>query len=258
MKQAVRVEVEDAVAEVVLDRPPVNALSTGLYEEILEVFTTLDERDDVSVILLRSGCERAFCAGADVRELETIVNSGDPALDERRQALARRVYDAVRGVAQPTIAVIGGAAIGGGAVLAACCDIRYAGSGARIGLTEINVARCGGGRHLMRLLPQGALREMYFTGEPLAAAEALRLGLVDKLVDGDPLAAARDLAARIAAKSPVALRFAKRALNESEFLPLDEGYAVEQGYTLRLGRTDDAVEAARAFLEKRRPVWSGH
>lgn len=99
---------------------------------------------------------------------------------------------------------------------------------------------------------------MYFTGEPLTAAEASAFGLIDELtLDGEAFSAARVLAERIAANSPLALRLAKRALNESEFEPLSDGYSIEQGYTIQLGRSYDAHEALRAFFEKRPPSWQG-
>jgi enoyl-CoA hydratase/carnithine racemase len=108
----------------------------------------------------------------------------------------------------------------------------------------------------MRFAPSAVVREMYFTGGPLTAEEALQYGLVNATFEaGTELAAARELAMRIAAKSPVSLRIAKEALNAAEWLPVSEGYALEQTYTLRLARTPDGVEAARAFLEKRDPIW---
>jgi enoyl-CoA hydratase/carnithine racemase len=192
-----------------------------------------------------------------MNEVAEQVNSDSDEGLIRQQALARAAYEAVTTCAQPTIVVINGPALGAGAVLAACCDIRYASTAATIGLPEINVGRCGGGRHLMRFAPNGIVREMYFTGEALTADEARDVGLVNKtFAPGRELAAARLLAHRIGAQSPFALRMAKEALNGAEPLPVAEGYALEQQYTIRLGRSPDAVEAARAFLEKRRPEWN--
>ncbi|WP_262700725.1 MULTISPECIES: enoyl-CoA hydratase-related protein [Streptomyces] len=254
-EHGVRLETHGPIAEVVLDRPPVNAVTVEMYERLVTVFRGLSSRTDVHAVLLRSDV-RMFSAGADIKQpVEAVSPSEDAA--ERRQRMARTAYEAILDCALPTIAVVNGAALGAGAVLAACCDIRYAARDARIGLPEITAGRCGGGSHLMRLLPQGQVRLMYFAGEPVDAAEAHRTGLVQRVAGTEEiLAEARELAGRIAAKSPLGLRLAKRALNEAEVLPVRPGYAAEQVYTLRLGAHPDAAEAARAVLEKRAPVWS--
>ena len=244
------------IAEVVLDRAPVNAVSTGMYEELISAFRGLSRRQDVHAAVLRSANERMFSAGADIREATSSPSCAETP-DEYRQRLAKMCYDAILDCAIPTIAAVNGYALGAGAVLAACCDIRYAAVDAQIGLPEINAGRCGGGRHLMRLIPQGKTRLMYFTGEPVDAAEALRVGLVERVCEPDSLLPeVRALAAKIAGKSPLGLRLAKRALNDSESMPVREGYAREQTYTLRLAQTADAAEAASAVLEKRAPRWS--
>lgn len=254
----IRVEVDGAIAQIVIDRPPVNAVSTAMYEALIRAFTEVGAREDVLVVLLCSGVERHFSAGADIRELEQIVTSGTSELDERRQRLARQAYALLLDLPQPAIAVVNGTTLGAGAVLAACCDIRIGSSRAKIGLTEVNVARCGGARHLMRLLPQGVVRRMYFTATPLTAEQALHYGFFEELHEpGTERDAALAMARTIAGKSPLALRLAKEALNACEPLSIGEGYPLEQDYTLRLARSQDAREAARAFLEKREPVWVG-
>ncbi|WP_413806381.1 enoyl-CoA hydratase-related protein [Streptomyces sp. OE57] len=254
-EHGVRLETHGPIAEVVLDRPPVNAVTVEMYERLVTVFRELSSRTDVHAVLLRSDV-RMFSAGADIKQPVEAVSPSEGAA-ERRQRMARTAYEAILDCSLPTIAVVNGAALGAGAVLAACCDIRYAAQDARIGLPEITAGRCGGGSHLMRLLPQGQVRLMYFTGEPIDAVEAHRTGLVQRVAGTEEiLAEARELAGRIAAKSPLGLRLAKRALDEAEVLPVKPGYAAEQVYTLRLGAHPDAAEAARAVLEKRAPVWS--
>ncbi len=254
----VKISNEGRVGVITMDRPPVNAMSTEMYGELNDAFQVVSRREDISVVLLVSTSERCFNAGADVKELSVMTAAGDSGRDERRQALARTMFDSILGNRQPVIGVINGAALGAGAVIAACCDIRYASERATIGMPEINVGRCGGGRHMMRLLPQGKMREMYFTGRPIDAQEAYRLGLFQRVVPhGTEREAAMELAREIASKSPLALRLAKEALNACEPLPISEGYALEQTFTLRLAKSEDAKEATRAFVEKRSPVWSG-
>jgi enoyl-CoA hydratase/carnithine racemase len=254
----IKISNEGRIGFVTMDRPPVNAMSTEMYGELNDAFQAVSRREDISVVLLVSSSERCFNAGADVKEISAMTAAGDTGRDERRQAIARTMFDSILTNRQPVIAVINGPALGAGAVIAACCDIRYASERATIGMPEINVGRCGGGRHMMRLLPQGKMREMYFTGRPIDAQEAYRLGLFERVVPhGAERNAAMELAREIASKSPLALRLAKEALNSCEPLPISEGYALEQTFTLRLARSEDAKEATRAFMEKRAPVWTG-
>ena len=254
----VKISNEGRIGFITMDRPPVNAMSTEMYGELNDAFQAVGGREDISVVLLVSSSERCFNAGADVKEISAMTAAGDTGRDERRQALARTMFDSILTNRQPVIAVINGPALGAGAVIAACCDIRYASERATIGMPEINVGRCGGGRHMMRLLPQGKMREMYFTGRPIDAQEAYRLGLFERVVPhGTERSVAMELAREIASKSPLALRLAKEALNSCEPLPISEGYALEQTFTLRLAKSEDAKEAMRAFMEKRAPVWTG-
>ncbi|WP_020660795.1 enoyl-CoA hydratase-related protein [Amycolatopsis benzoatilytica] len=256
MFTTIQLHAEDSVAEVVLDRTPVNAVSLRMYEELTAAFRELSARTDVHAVILRSANPRMFCAGADIRETVEAVSPAESVF-ELRQRWARTCYEAILDCAVPTIAVVNGHALGAGAVLAGCCDIRFAAADLSIGLPEINAGRCGGARHLGRLIPQGRLRMLYFTGEPLDAEEALRLDLVQYVgKNGDELEQARTLAAKIARKSPLGLRLAKRALNESEAMGVREGYAHEQKYTIRLAQSPDAQEAASATLEKREARWS--
>lgn len=248
------VEMTGRIARVTLDRPPVNALTLQLYGEIAELFESAAGWDDVNVIILSAAGTRAFCAGLDLNEFLAATVEDDP----KRAAIIRRTFAAVRHAAVPVIAAVNGPALGAGCVLASVCDMRIAAENATFGLPEINVGRCGGGAHLGRLIPQGALRRMFFTGRPIDAAEAYRIGLVDEVVPGDRLAeAAGRLAAVLADKAPLGLRLGKAALNEVEFMPVEDGYAREQQYSTRLMATEDAREATRAVVEKRPPVFKG-
>jgi enoyl-CoA hydratase len=245
----------DGIAHIVLNRPPVNALTLSLYGEIADLFESTRDWNDVNCIIFTAEGERAFCAGLDLKEFIAATVEEDPA----RAAIIRRTFSAVRGAAVPTIAAVNGPALGAGCVLAACCDLRVASERATFGLPEINVGRCGGGAHLGRLIPQGILRRMFFTGQPISAAEAYRIGLVEEVVPPDDLLpAARRTAAIIAGKAPLGLRLGKQVLNEIEFLPVEDGYFREQSYSTRLMTTKDAREAARAVAGKRPPVFTGH
>ena len=238
----------------ILDAPPVNALNMARYAQLAEAFEEISRRADVHCAVLAAAGTRAFCAGLDLHEFATWPAERD----HERAAAARRTFAAIRKCAIPVIAAVNGPALGAGCVIAACCDIRIASQRATFGLPEINVGRCGGGAHVGRIVPPGLLRRMFFTGQPISAAEALRVGFVEELVVPEALAeAAQHLAAAIAAKSPLGLRLGKQALNEAEWLPVEEGYALEQGYSTKLLQTEDAREAARAVIEKRAPQFKG-
>jgi len=239
------------IATVSLNRPPVNALSTVAYQQVRDAFTALAARRDIRVVVLRSDSERVFSAGADLTEVRAIAEGRGELSDVTRQRIARQMLDAIHDLPQVTIAAVNGPAIGAGAALISVCDIRLGTERAAISLPEINVGRCGGARHWMRLLPQGIVREMYFTGQPLAAQDALRLGVYSRLLPaGDLPQAVMDLAGVIAAKGPQALRLAKEALNGCEELPLSAGYAYEQMFTLRVGETQEARDTLLATLER--------
>ena len=248
------VETIGKVVTVTLDCPPVNALTMARYQEITTIFNAISQRDDVHCVVLGATGNKAFCAGLDLQEF---LNA--PAdKDSERAAIVRAMFAAVRHCAIPVIAAVNGPALGAGCVLASVCDIRIASEKASFGLPEINVGRCGGGAHLGRLVPPGLLRLMVFTGEPISAWEAHRIGLVEQLVSAKRLRpAAMELAQTIAAKSPIGLRLGKESINKAEFMPVEEGYAMEQTYSTRLLQTEDAREATRAAVEKRAPVFKG-
>jgi|HigsolmetaAR202D_1030399.scaffolds.fasta_scaffold00823_14 enoyl-CoA hydratase len=252
--QDIQVSIADKIATVTLNRAPVNALTNKLYGELGDVFLQLSENRDVNCVILQSACAKAFCAGKDLKEFLAARVEDDPA----NAAIVRRTFSAILNCAVPVIAAVNGPALGAGAVIASVCDIRIASRAATFALPEINVGRCGGGAHLGRLIPQGALRRMFFTGQPIDAQEAYRIGLVDQLVEPDQLSdTVLKLATTIASKSPLGLRIGKKALREAENLPLEEGYAREQQYSTELMATEDAREAVRAVVEKRQPVFVG-
>src|SRR5215467_9197428 len=177
------VETQGKIVTVILNRPPVNALTLALYERIAETFEAIGTRTDVHCAILTGAGTRAFCAGLDLKEFLAATPEQDP----ERARIVRRTFSAVRHCAIPVIAAVNGPALGAGCVLSSVCDIRIAAQNATFGLPEINVGRCGGGAHIGRHIPQGALRKMFFTGRPISADEAFRLGLVQDVVAPDQL-----------------------------------------------------------------------
>ena len=253
------VEVADHVATVTLDRPPVNAVDRSTMAEIRDTFRSFDDERDVRAVIFTAAGERAFMAGADLRNVGESASPVDelPAtLVTDPPRVSRDAMWAIVECAVPVIGAINGPALGAGVAFAACCDILIAADGATFGAPEINVGLLGASSHLTQLVGRYKAREMYFTGERVDARELHRLGAVRAVVPSDRLLEeARALAAELATKSPIALRLAKEAMNRVEGMPLVDAYRTEQEYTARLNTFEDAAEARAAFAEKRDPVW---
>jgi enoyl-CoA hydratase len=251
-------DITDGVAQITLNRPDVhNAMNEGMRTELTRCFTSLVTAEDVRVVVVTGAGERAFSAGADIREF---VEALPPTRyrEQRRRVEFRQVMDRCP---HPIIAAIRGYALGGGLELALACDIRLAATDALLGLTEVNLAIIPGGggtQRLPRLVGRGKALEMILTGARIDAAEALRIGLVERVVEpGQVVAAAHELARTLAAKAPLALRYAKEAVVHGLALPLADGLRLEGDLSTLLRTTEDRLEGARAFLEKRRPRWTG-
>ena len=250
-----RLEVADGIATVTFDRPPVNAQNARTREELIRVFDAISDRDDVRVAIL-TGAGNMFSAGADLKERVDMVH--EPGDYARHNRLVRECFYAVTDCAKPVIAAVNGPAIGAGFVLTLACDIMIASDNAYFSMPEINVGLAGGARFLMEHVGRSRARSLYFTGRRISAAELYRLGVIEACPPRDALMdAALDIARDIAAKSPLAVRHIKRALNTIEELPVRDAYRFEQSVTVELSRTEDAREAHRAFVEKRKPVFNG-
>ena len=256
--ETIRYELADGVVTITLDRPDVhNAMNEAMRRELTQVFTALATDDQARVVVIAGAGERAFSAGADIREF---VEPAPPVRfrEERRRVEFRQTMDRCP---QPIIAAIRGYALGGGLELALACDIRIAGDDAQLGLTEINLAIIPGGggtQRLPRVVGRGKALEMILTGTRIPAAEALRIGLVERVVPAaEVVTAAQELARTLAAKAPVALRYAKEAVVKGLELPLADGLRLEGDLSTLLRTTEDRLEGARAFLEKRTPRWAG-
>ncbi len=256
--ETVLVDRQDHVVTITLNRPAaLNAQNNPMRRELFGVFADLRQDEDVRAIVVTGAGERAFSAGADIKEfLEPPVPTR---FREQRKRLAYR--GEMDRCPQPIIAAIRGYAFGGGLELALACDIRIAAEDAQLGLTEINLAIIPGGggtQRLPRLVGRGKALEMILTGARIPAAEALRIGLVERVVPAADLAAsAATMARTIVEKAPIALRYAKEAVVGGLALPLADGLRLENDLSTLLRTTEDRLEGARAFLEKRKPSWSG-
>lgn len=249
MDKGVEVRVDGQIAEVVINRPPVNALARHTYRQISEAFDSFADDPDIRVVILTGAGSKAFCAGRDIKDLqqERLEDSPSPRIGDPYFA-TREAFWSVRRCVVPVICAVNGPAVGAGVALVAVSDIAIAAEHASFALTEINVGVLGAASFAQWLVGPGKARRMFFTGEQVPAAEMYRLGGVDKVVPaGDVMAEAHALAEVIAGKNPVAIRMAKASIVRSDGLPLEAAYQTEQDYTRHLSSYRESSDAIRAF-----------
>lgn len=246
---------EDGIAVVQFNRPEVlNALNMALIAELVETLEGLDKDDSVRCIVL-TGNEKAFAAGADIKEMAEAT-----AMDMlRRDQFAR--WDRIRKIKKPIVAAVSGFALGGGCELMMTCDMVVASESARIGQPEINIGvmpGAGGTQRLARAVGKVKAMEMVLTGSMITADEALKWGLVNRVVPVEAyLDEAKSLAKEIASKPPVAVRLAKEAVLKSFDTTIEGGLEFERKNFYMLFASEDQKEGMNAFVEKRKAEWKG-
>ena len=253
------VERRGAVAIVTLNRPAVlNALNDALLDELSHALRSLDEDAAVRAVVVTGSGEKAFAAGADIGELAALQS------DVAALAAARKGQSLTRQIERmrvPAIAAINGFALGGGCELALACDIRIASESARFGQPEVNlgiIPGYGGSQRTVRLVGRGQAMYLCLTGEIVDAREALRIGLVDRVVPAEELMnEAMRVAELIASKAPLAIAACKRAIDAGAHLSIDDGLEVEASEFAALVPTDDFKEGSSAFLSKRKANFTG-
>ncbi len=255
MRELVNWTQEEGIATLVLNNPPLNVVTLRLTRELGECLAELAVDPAVRVVVVTGTGNRAFCAGSDIREFLELM---DPTVAiDRKMAKENRVYDALDRLPKPTIAAINGLALGGGAELALCCDLRVMDQDAKIGFPECKLGvfpGTGGTQRLPRLVGEALAKELLYTGDPIDAPRAYQIGLVNRVAPaGQALDAAKELAATIAQRSGVAMQCIKEAVDYG----LVAGEAAGEAMALQLiGRafgSEDVAEGVKAFLEKRPP-----
>ena len=253
--------VTDRVATLTLNRPDrLNALSTPMLDGLLEALPRLAADPGIAVVIL-TGAGRGFCAGGDVKSMAE--GSGQLGMEDAVQRLRGRmeVSRLLHEIPKPTIAMVNGPAAGAGLAMALACDLRVAAESARFITAFAKVGFSGdfgGSYFLSKLVGSGKAREMYYTGEPLSAAQALALGIANRLVaDAELAEATMTLATRLARGPGIALGLMKKNFNAAETGTLAELLDLEALHQVHTARTEDHAEAARAFVEKRPPLFRG-
>jgi enoyl-CoA hydratase len=245
---------ENHVAIIKLNRPPVNALNTEFILEIEEYFKELEKDEETRVIVL-IGEGKAFVAGADIAEMKEF----DPIHAREFAQNGHRTLNKIESINKVVIAAINGFALGGGCEIALACDLRIMAENAKIGQPEVNlgiIPGFGGTQRLPRLVGTGIGKELIFTGDTIDAQEALRIGLVNKVVPQDNiLEAAKEIARKIASKGPRAIKTAKSIINQGLDLELHSGNSLEIRHFGACFGSEEPKEGMAAFLEKRKPNW---
>jgi enoyl-CoA hydratase/carnithine racemase len=248
MAEFVRLEVSDGVGTIRLDRPKMNALNVVMQEEIRAAATEASARDDVKAVVVYGG-ERVFAAGADVKEMAEMSYVD---MVQRSGAL-QSAFTAVARIPKPVVAAVTGYALGGGCELALCADVRFAAEDAVLGQPEIRlgiIPGAGGTQRLTRLVGPSRAKDIIFTGRNVGAAEALAIGLVDRVVPADQVyAEALAWAGRFTHAATYALRAAKESIDHGAEVDLETGLAIERQQFAALFATDDRTIGMRSFVE---------
>ena len=252
------VEIGQRIATVTISRPAVlNALNAQTVEEMDHCWQTLQQSPDVGVVIITGAGEKAFIAGADIKELNAYTPPQAQECARRGQAMLRRLEQ----LGKPVISAINGFALGGGCELALACTLRIASQNARIGQPEVKIGippGYGGSQRLPRLIGKGRALQMILTGEPVTAEVALQWGLVNQVVTLEQLLpTAREMANKILANSMTAVRYSLQAVSEGLDQPLEQGLFLESVLFGLCFSTPDMKEGTGAFLEKRPPRFAG-
>ncbi len=246
MKSPFDITIADGIAELIFNHPPVNAFDSLTWFAIANAIDELGRNDDVRVIIVAAE-GKGFCAGVDIKELAADAGK---IIDVNRGNFD--TFKAIHRNPKPVIVALHGFVLGGGIGISGAADVIVASECAHFGIPEVDRGAMGGGAHLQRMFPVQKVRYMYFTGEFIDAAEAFRLGAIERVVPREQLMdVAREIAAKIAAKSPAMIRLAKEALTGVEDGNLEDKYRWEQGFTFEAYTLSDSQEARDAFVEKR-------
>ncbi len=254
----VKFEVMENIGHCTINRPKVlNSLNTKTILELLGVFSRVKNDEKISAVILTGEGDKAFVAGADIAELSTLMAVGGKEYALRGQ----QVFNFVEDLGKPVIAAVNGFALGGGCELAMACHLRIASERAKFGQPEVNLGLIpgyGGTQRLPRLVGIGKAMELILSGETISAKEAYRIGLVNKVVPPEELlSASQDMAKKIVAKGPIAVKLAMEAVNHGMRMSLHEGLNLEADLFGLACATEDMKEGTRAFMEKRKAQFKG-
>jgi enoyl-CoA hydratase len=259
-QRTVQLIIEDKIALITIHRPEaLNALNRTVVNELESALRQLAsmDHDSLRVLIITGGGEKSFVAGADIKEIHQLSPTDALKFAEQGQRILREIEK----LKVPVIAAVNGFALGGGLELALACDFIYASENAKLGLPEVGLGLIpgfGGTVRLSRAIGPARAKEMILSAMPLSATEALQVGLVNKVLPpAELMTEVRRLATVIAGRGPVALDLAKRSIQETAWLPIDEAMNFEARQFSNLFKTADVFEGTKAFIDKRKPLFQG-
>lgn len=250
-------DIQDHVAVVTINRPPVNPLNSTVFKELSGLFGELEGNEQVRVIVLTGSGKKAFVAGADINELASLDLVGVNMMNK----VSRKAFSQIEQLTKPVIAAINGLALGGGLELALACDLRISSDKAKFAFPEVGLGIIPGGggtQRLQKLVGQGIAKELLYFGDMFDANRAFDLHIVNKIVPAEKvLETAKEWAQKLAKKPPVALQMAKLAVNTGGNTDIESGLLIESTCFGNAFSTEDRKEGLQAFREKRKPAFIG-
>lgn len=253
----IQYEIENNVAVVTINRPPLNPLNTTVFQELGSVMTQLDADEEVKAVIITGSGEKAFVAGADIHQMMNLSAIGMMEMNK----VSRTVFNQIENLSKPVIAALNGLALGGGMELALTCDFRISSNKARFAFPEVGLGIIPGGggtQRLQRIVGQGIAKELLYFGEMIDAERALNINLVNKIVPPEEvLDQAKEWASKLAQKPVMALRMIKTAVNTGANVDLESGLIIESACFSNAFASEDRKEGMQAFVEKRKPVYTG-
>lgn len=256
MAQFIQIEKENHMAVISINNPPLNVLSKKVFQELDKAFSELEDDQEVVAILITGAGNQAFVAGADIKEFPELMGKANT-IESIMEG--HKVLNAIDKFPKPTIAVLNGLTFGGGCELALACDIRIAEEHIQIGLPEVKLGLFPGGggtQRLPRLVGAAKAKELMFTGDPITADVAERIGLVNQVVPiGEGMNAAKKLSSKITRHSLQALSRIKMAVDQGLEKSLEDGIELEATLFAEVFQTEDIKEGVQAFIEKRKPIF---
>lgn len=252
--QYVKVSKEERIAVITIDHPPVNALNIPTMAELDKTLDDIKNDDTVKAVIITGAGQFAFIAGADINEIAQLKSAEE---GEKVAGKGQAIIAKIEKLGKPVICAINAVCLGGGNELAMACDIRIASDKARFGQPEVNlgiIPGFGGTQRLPRLVGRAKAKELILTGDMITSQEALRIGLINKVVpEGEVLKQAKDLAKKILSKGQVSIATAIKAIDQGMKLTLEEGLALEAKLFGQICQSEDMNEGLKAFMEKRQP-----
>ncbi len=258
-KEVVHLSIEERIAVITIDNPPMNPLSADVIAGFSAAVAAVSTNPEVRTVIVTGAGQKAFVAGADIKNFPLMYGHRDVAFESMR--VLQKCLSDLENSPKVVIAAINGFALGGGLEIAIACDVRVAAENALLGVPEIKlgiVPGAGGTQRLPRLIGKGQAKLLVLSGEFVSAREALAIGLVEKVVPaGEALSAAKALAAKFTGNAPLAIANGKRAINEGVEMTLEDGLLLEANLVADLFVTEDLMEGATAFIEKRPANFKG-